>query len=267
MPDLSQIAGLPLFLDGANEQVFGEGDFQFYRTTRTIAQLKPVLYAPDALPESDGVYHMFFPEKLPDDATEILARYHLTYSPVLLPPRLIGDEYIKTSGHYHPNIPGTAISYPEVYTGLYGHLLLFLQKRDQAIPATPQECVLIALDPGVTVTIPPEYAHVLINPTREPALMAGLFSPDFKPDYTEVHRYQGLAYYLLNHHDEPFIEPNRHYADPPPLLHPDHLDGTIFAPPDDTDIPLWTSFLGDPERYAFLTQPEAAAAFVKQFTP
>jgi len=112
----------------------------------------------------------------------------------------------------------------------------------------------------VSVMIPPDYAHVLINPTEEVALMAGLYCAAFKPDYAEVIARRGLAYYLLQGDGGVVVEPNPRYRNAPPLQRPTSLLGTIFEPPDASDTPLWRSFMDDPERYAFLARPDAVLA-------
>jgi glucose-6-phosphate isomerase len=203
---------------------------------------------------------MYYPTRAVDEVQRVLDRSHLTYSLVLLPSLSIGGEFVKTQGHYHPAIPGTSYGYPEVYTQLYGRLLLFLQKRSRANPDTPLDCVLVDMTPGVTVTIPPEYAHVLINPTDSLALMAGLYSPDFKPEYTEVYEHRGLAYYILDQNGAVTIEPNPRYTNPPPLKQPATLTGTVFAPPH-PGRPVWEAFITEPESYIFLTQPETMKAY------
>ena len=158
-------------------------------------------------------------------------------------------------------VPGTPYGYPEVYTQLYGHLLLFLQKRNRANPDTPLDCVLIDMTPGVTVTVPPDYAHVLINPTHEIALMAGLYSPDFKPDYTEVYEHRGLAYYILDQNGTIGIEPNPRYTDPPPLQAARHADRHGFRSSAPRQTGLGSVYHSSLSRTSFLTQPEVMKAY------
>ena len=258
--DVTQHTGFHAVLNTETLTLESQDGFVFRHATRKADALKNVLRSPEAVPADTDVYHLYYPEALPITAREKLDRYHLTYSFVLVPPVVVGEEFAKTSGHYHPCIPGTKYSYPEVYTQLYGRLYLFLQKRNPENPRTPLDCALIDMRPGVTVTVPPEYAHVLINTTGETTLMAGLYSAAFKPDYTEVHQQRGLAYYLLQNGDGVKIEANPHYDGAPPLRQVDNLNGTIFEPPDDPRIPLWLSYIRQPERYAFLSQPEAVQA-------
>ena len=41
---------------------------------------------------------------------------------------MLGSEYVKTVGHYHPPVPGTDVSYPEIYQVLDGSATYLLQK-------------------------------------------------------------------------------------------------------------------------------------------
>ncbi len=253
--DATAYAGFRLLLDPDTLDVETDGTLVFRQTPRTAESLRNVLRSPGAVSPDQVMYYTYYPTCAAEAVQQILDRHQLTYSLVLLPPLSIDGEFAKTQGHYHPAVPGTPYGYPEVYTQLYGRLLLFLQKRNRANPDTPLDCVLIDMTPGVTVTVPPEYAHVLINPTPEIALMAGLYSPDFKPDYTEVYEHRGLAYYILDQNGTIGIEPNPRYTDPPPLKQPDTLTGTVFAPPH-PGRPLWEAFISQPGSYSFLTQPE-----------
>jgi hypothetical protein len=96
----------------------------------------------------------------------------------------------------------------------------------------------------------------VINPTRQPAAIAGLYSRAFAPIYEPVVRMAGAAYYLVDDARTPVI-PNPRYATHPPLQRVTNPAGTWFAPPDDAR-PLWTSFLADPDRYDFLSDAGAA---------
>lgn len=227
-----------------------------------------MLRTPEAAQDGVPWYEIFYMNEAPEAARVDLERLRLTYGPVLLPPGAIAGEFVKTSGHYHPDMPGVTLSYPEIYTGLYGRLLLFLQRRDRQATDTPLDCAIIELLPGVTVTVPPDYAHVLINPSEEPALMAGLYGADFKPDYREVAAHRGLAWYVMRGESDYEVAANPAYVNPPPLRHITGLTGTIFEPPvGDRDVPVWTAFRRNPDRYAFLSQSRPAAGYFARWLP
>lgn len=254
--DISSFAGFDLRLNTDTLQLETASGMLFERTIRTARRLNNVLRFPDAVHPDLALYYMYNIIHAPEHIQTKLDFYHLTFSPVLLPSGRVGREFIKTNGHYHPPIPGSSYSYPEIYTQLYGKLLLFLQRRNPSMPATPEDCELVEMRPGVTVTIPPDYAHVLINASDDLALMAGLYNVTFGPDYADVDRQRGLAYYILDGHDGIIIEPNPHYLNAPPLQRLVDVAGTRFAP-SDPGVPVWQSFLADPDKYAFLSKLEA----------
>jgi glucose-6-phosphate isomerase len=131
-----------------------------------------------------------------------------------------------------------------------------MQKRNHQNPELIDDCAIATMTPGYVITIPPGYAHILINPTPEPALMAGLYGKDFKPDYGPVRAHQGLAYYIVASSDGHSFVANPHYTDAPPLRQLGELRGTIFEAPFPTE-PVYQAYFRDPDVYAFLTQPQA----------
>lgn len=253
--DVSECAGFPLTFDPDLLQISTSSDMVFEKKMRKARDQKHVLVSPEAIDPDTEVYHLYYPQKFPAAAQAALDLFDLTYSLVLIPPLQIGGEFVKTTGHYHPPIPGTLLPFPEVYTQLYGTLHLLLQKRHPD-NLEVQDCQLVEMVPGFSITIPPGYAHILINTTQEPALMAGLYGRKFKPDYQPIQAKRGLAYYLLADRSTFTVQKNPLYKDAPPLQRLTDPQNTHFAYADE-GIPVWTSFLNAPEQYAFLTQPDA----------
>jgi hypothetical protein len=93
--------------------------------------------------------------------------------------------------------------------------------------------------------------------------MAGLYAQDAVHDYDPIRKMAGGAYYFVEDDGHVGVVPNPHYADFPPLREIDDLAGIRFAPPAE-DRPLWCSFIEDPQRYAFITNPSLAGL---QFLP
>jgi glucose-6-phosphate isomerase len=266
--ELTERTGFPLSFNPETLELETGGNLVFKRQSRKAAYLKDVLLSPESIAPEMEVYQLHELVEAPLERKEALDRYDLTYSFVLIPPRCIGNEFIKTHGHYHPPMPGSALAFPEVYTQIHGTLLLMLQKGDLSNPNRVLDCALFEMTPGFVITVPPGYAHVMINTTQEPALMAGLYGRDFKPDYTPLREKKGLAYYVIQteNHGIGILE-NPRYLDRPPLRRPAQLGRTPFEPPE-ADKPVWLSFFSNPEMYAFLTRPEAAARrFAQEFKP
>ena len=258
MIDVSRYAGFPLAFDPHTLELSAGNGLVYERVTRKGKELKEVLYTPEAVADDADMYYIYYVRQVPDPLKAVFNRDGLTYGPVLLPPLKVGPEFVKTAGHYHPDIPSSTISYPEIYTQLYGTLLLFLQKRSRVRYGAPEDCALVTMTPGVSVTVPPDYAHVLINPTGDYALMAGLYSLAFKADYAEVRAQRGLAYYVLDGgNGQIMVEPNSRYVSAPPLTRLQSLSGTIFAPPE-PEKTVWDAYISAPEKYAWLHRADAA---------
>jgi glucose-6-phosphate isomerase len=135
-----------------------------------------------------------------------------------------------------------------------------MQRRVAGQAGNLDDCVLIDMQPGQSVMVPPGYAHILINPSDQPALMAGLYSPNFTADYEPIRSMAGAAYYLVQNGGTDHTIPNQRYANYPPLRWLTDLTGTRFVPPD-RHRPLWGSLMYDPQRYEILTEAAAAQRY------
>jgi oxalate decarboxylase/phosphoglucose isomerase-like protein (cupin superfamily) len=253
--DLSAVAGFPLMLDVRASHMVAAGPVRLGRTARRQAELAPVLLEADGLAPTTELYWNL-PLLDAGPATDLLEQTGLTYSCVLLPPLKIGREYVKTQGHYHPDMAGSDITYPEVYAHLWGEPALLMQRRRDGRSDEVDDCLLIELRDGAMVTIPPGYAHVLINPTRQPAAVAGLYSRAFSPVYDPIVKMAGAAYFLIDDGGETVLT-NPRYTAAAALRRMSDTTETQFAPPE-SGQPLWTSFLADSDRYAFLYDPDIA---------
>ena len=256
MIDLTPLAGFPLLLKPDTLEVVTPGDIQFTRETRRIGEMRPILREPEALPAGTAVYWNY---KLREAGRAELEfrELGLTFGLVCLPPLKIGREYVKTHGHYHSTMPGSQIGFPEVYTHFYGQLYLYMQRRQHGSAYLLDDCVIYRMIPGHSIMIPPGYAHILINPSGSPALMAGLYALDAAHDYHPIREMAGGAYYFIEEDGHVGVIPNPRYAACPPLREIEELTETRFAPPAG-NRPLWSSFIEDPQSFAFITNPNLA---------
>ncbi|WNY26527.1 glucose-6-phosphate isomerase family protein [Methanolapillus ohkumae] len=118
----------------------------------------------------------------------------LRYDITVIPPGMLGPEYIKTAGHYHPPVShlscADAPSYPEVYQVIHGTATYLLQKRDLS------EFIVIEAKEGDVVLIPPDFGHVTVNTSLEKLTMANWVSDAFESEYEPIREKAGLLYYL-----------------------------------------------------------------------
>lgn len=257
MIDLTAQAGFPLLLDADALEVITPGEVGFTRETRRMGEMRAILHEPSTLPDTTPVYWNFKLREAGSAEPEI-SQLRLTFGLVCLPPLKIGREYVKTHGHYHSAMPGSEIAFPEVYTHFYGEIYLYMQRRRQGSTALLDDCVLYRMIPGHSIMIPPGYAHILINPSGKPALMAGLYALDALHEYDPIRKTAGGAYYFIEQDAEIKAISNPNYLECPPLREVEELNGTRFAPPAG-NLPLWSAFIQDPQCFAFITNPDLAA--------
>ncbi len=138
---------------------------------------------------------------------EIIKQNKLRCDVTLIPPLKIGNEPIKTTGHYHPAmddpyrndskaVPGINSSFTEVYVVLGGGAIYYLQKIDKE--GNVVDAVQIHAKKGDIVPIPSTYGHITINPSKDKALvMMNWVSDEFTSTYGDILNSKGGAYYFL----------------------------------------------------------------------
>jgi len=138
----------------------------------------------------------------------------LRYDITVIPPRMMGMEYIKTAGHYHPQAPGASISYPELYEVLEGEALYLLQNKDLS------DAMVIYASAGDKVLVPPDYGHVTVNRSNKTLKMSNFVARSFSSIYEPFKEMGGAAYFYTT---EGFVE-NKKYPMIPELRRVDAPD-------------------------------------------
>jgi len=114
----------------------------------------------------------------------------IRYDITIIPPNMLGREYTKTLGHYHPTVPGTAVTYPEIYEVLEGDALYLLQSLDLG------DVVAVKASAGDKVLVPPNYGHITINPSHKTLKIANFVARDFSSLYDPIRERAGGAYFF-----------------------------------------------------------------------
>lgn len=217
MVDLQKISGLPISLDKEKLDINFEGEFpSVKKSARTLEELKVYLKDPQNLKGPDPAYLVWRQAHLKEDDEEIkknLMRYDIT----LLAPGLIGEEFVKTAGHYHAVKPGTGLTFPEVYEVLYGRGYFLIQKMDDGFSQV-LEVYLVEAAPGQKVLVPPGFGHVTVNVFDGALAVANWISTDMTYNYEPYERYRGGAYYFTaNQSGGIDILPNKNYGKVPEI--------------------------------------------------
>lgn len=256
--DLKATSGLPVKLDIQKSQlVFGEGIDAVKADIRTLEQMRDVLVKPESKAPKE-LYYMYRGVFLPQDQ-EKAKKYNLRFDITILRPGKVGDEYIKTAGHYHPLKKGQKVTYPEVYEVLHG-LAHYLFQRFNKDFDTIEDVILVRAQPGQKVIVPPNYGHITINPGPEPLVMSNWVAEDFSSTYEGIKKMGGGTYFEVEERGTEFFTPNIRYTQISPIreMKPKEMPplGLVWK------TPMYLSCLENPKQFRFLTHPEE---FIEEF--
>jgi glucose-6-phosphate isomerase len=261
MKDLSPLAGFTVKFDPQYMHIaFGTEVRDPIYGTRSDEQMCRVLLDQDAeLPEL--VYWMMRDTgiKAQSDFKQTAA---LRYDISVFRACHFGREFMKTSGHYHPLLPDSEVSWPEVYEILDGTALYVLQKVDNIDlgpdEVTVEDVIIVEGNPGDKVIMPPNYGHVTINRLETPLVMSNWVSSRFASVYGKVEESRGFAYYLLHGDGSPRWVRNPLYTRPlPPLRRA--VVKEVPALGLTREQPLYLSCAQNPEQFLWLNDPAAFA--------
>ncbi len=235
------------------------GKDKFAPNVRMLYDMKNVLYDQEWLKTASNFpVYFFFRNLYLNEKHKMVAKKHgIQYDITVIPPRMLGAEFTKTVGHHHPLVPGTTVSYPELYQVLEGKATCLLHKEENG---NAKDVIIIHASAGDIVIIPPHYSHITINETKKTLKMSNWVSSSFTSVYDKIAKKKGGVYYILANGK---IMKNSNYGDAPlPLfMHaPDFKK--IFRV--DKDI---YELIGNPKRLEFLTQPQNHMNLFAAFGP
>ena len=138
--------------------------------------------------ENSELYYMYRDLYLSRNDKGKLLEQGLRYDITIMPPRMLGKEYIKTAGHFHPSAPGALITYPELYEVLEGEAIYLLQKKDLS------DVIAIYAVEGDKIIVPPDYGHITINRSNKTLKMSNFVARNFTSIYEPYKQNGGGAY-------------------------------------------------------------------------
>ena len=255
MPSISleSMSSLPLELDVKGNRLILGGDLvSQHPKARTLEEMKDVLYEPSAEGPSE-LYFMYRDLHLKEHES-VFRENSLRFDATLILSGLVGREFVKTAGHYHPTIPGLGISYPEIYEVIYGGAVYLLQKIwTLADPRRVTDVVAIEAVPGDKVIIPPNYGHITINPYKTPLVMTNVTADGFNSIYDPYRGLRGGAAYLVSDKRHATWISNPHYLNPPDVRQIKARELREFGL--SRTRPLYRTLVDDPGAFEFLKNP------------
>ncbi|MEA3254949.1 MAG: glucose-6-phosphate isomerase family protein [Candidatus Altiarchaeota archaeon] len=216
---------------------------------RMLSEIKEVVYDLEWLGNSSDteLYYMYRDLALNGQDRGLMKGMDLRYDITVIPPGMLGREYVKTMGHYHPPIPGTKLSYTEIYEVLEGRAHYLLQRlEDEGIT----DVILIEAVEGDKVIIPPNYGHITINPSGKVLKMANFVSSKFSSVYEPIKERHGGAYFEL----VDGFRRNEYYAHVPELRRVKARDLSEFGFTRSDE--MYYTLRSDPAKLGFLNKPQ-----------
>ena len=137
-------------------------------------------------------------------------------------PGTVGEEYIKTYGHYHVG------DLDETYWILFGEGVALLQKRavdekGNELADVIEEFKAIKVKPGDEIYMPSGYGHLVANTGRTYLVTADTSPVDFEEkdpaslpghaDYQPVQQMKGFVYYVVEKNGQPVLKKNPLYKE------------------------------------------------------
>ncbi|NHJ86486.1 MAG: glucose-6-phosphate isomerase [Asgard group archaeon] len=253
---LSDFVPYELIFDPNSNHIIKADDIELKYSTRKLFDMKDVIYDKEWVKqqkENIELYYMYRDFTREDDK-EIFQKYSIRFDITIIPPNKLGSEYVKTAGHFHPEI-SEGLSYPEVYEVMSGKGLYLLQKEQKDIGKKrlkkkniePLEVIVITAKKGDQILIPPGYGHVTINPSNDTTLvMNNLVSSKFSSLYDIIEKKHGASYFY-HRNDVWFRNPN-------------YNDKIILKEKEPKKVstkPFYLSFLENPESWIYLNEPWA----------
>lgn len=110
----------------------------------------------------------------------------LRYDITVIPPKMLGQEFVKTKGHNHSD------NFGEIYQVLAGEALYLIQKNKNKRVG---DIFAIRAKKGQWTIIPPGFGHVTINPTKKTLKEANWIAKDCQNVYEPFSKNQGACYF------------------------------------------------------------------------
>lgn len=211
MIDLKNKSGLTVKLDEKNFNLVFENSLpKASPAIRTIEEMKEVLLDKTIIQPKE-LYFMYRDVFIPEDVPE-MKKNNLRYDITVIRPGLLGKEYMKTAGHYHPGL------FPELYEVLNGRAWCLLQKYDLKDFQIITDVILVKAEAGEKIVCLPGYGHILINPDEKDALVtANWVSSRFSSDYSLYKKAGGAAYFFENENGKASISKNKFFKSIAPI--------------------------------------------------
>lgn len=164
---------------------------------RYLDDLKDMVYDKKWLKTAPNLELYYMYRDLAENENDFakIIKNELRFDITILKPIKLGKEFNKTIGHDHPIVPGTDITYPELYEVLEGNAIFLLQdSQDDRI----KDIKAIKAEKRDKIIVPPNYEHLIINIGKEELKICNWISRSFSSNIYKLFKMKhGFSYYAL----------------------------------------------------------------------
>jgi len=258
MKELSMF-GCPVgFEENDSKLIALDESVSYEDTSRKYSGAMFGLLADDTYKVEDDPYYDFYKAICHKDDSKKFSDRELRFDSTVILPGSAGDEYKKTAGHFHCKVPGSELSYPELYQVIKGTALFVMQKVDDEQKTdgkmVVEDCILAEVCAGETIVIPPCYGHCTVNISDESMVFINLVSVNSINAYDSVKNSHGMCSYILKTSGGGYrVEKNSHYefrCEPKIVTTIGNERLGIKK-----DLPAYTAYLGNPRGFDYLKAP------------
>jgi len=164
---------------------------------RYLNDLKDVVYDKEWLKTAPNLELYYMYRDLAETETDFMEiiKHDLRYDITILKPNHMGREFNKTAGHDHPIVPGTNLTYPEIYEIMEGKAIFILQNSEKN---KIKDVFAIKAKKKDKIIIPPNYEHLMINIGKTDLKTCNWVSRTFSSNiYKPFKVMHGFSYYTL----------------------------------------------------------------------
>lgn len=253
-------SGLPVYLKKDENLLAFLAPLLYQSYGRKVTRQMGNLLCKSGGADPDELYYDVYRDvRFPSD--EALLRHdEYKYDFTLIMPGQVNGECKKTSGHYHGFNPERTNTYPEVYEVLAGTAIYVLQRADN-FEGKPEdlnvrEIILVKVEAGQTIIIPPNYGHASINAGDGIMLFSNLAYGPCPVLYDSVKHYGGMGYYVFRENGKLSFRLNGNYGSIP-------MPAVKFATVRENPglgiafgLPVYQSYVANPAAFHFLGHPD-----------
>lgn len=196
-----------------------------------------------------------------EDRERIIEK-NLLYGAVTYAKGQLGKEPVRSQGHIHAISSSCNMSTCEVYEIWNGEAYIYMQEYADDYPG---RCFAVSAKSGDIVIVPPGWVHCTITKDIKKNLTFGAWCVrDYGFDYKGVKAHKGVAWFPVVENNEIHFIANNNY-DKNELIVKESRNYDEFGIV--KGKPIYTQFIENPDKFLFVSRPQAVYEKWENFIP